>query len=159
MLDNSNCALLAAVLGRLRRRGRMHRLTARFLLLVLIAGMLTPFATGMPAQTSGAHCNRKPLSQPKPAEKVHACHHHAMPAVQDHESLNASPTDEFLDSKDCCCDHECCRSLARSQSAQIHPRTHLERFRPATALAVATPTWFLSYDLALYRSVRAPPVL
>lgn len=137
----------------------MQGLTARLLPLVLIAGMLTPFATGMPMQTSGAHCNRKPLSQPKPAENVPACHHHAMPAMPDHESMNASPTHEIADSKDCCCDHECCRSMARSHSADINRRAHLEAFQPAAQAAGALYTSALSYDLALYRSVRAPPAL
>jgi hypothetical protein len=137
----------------------MHRLIARLLPLVLIAGMLTPFATGMPMQTSGAHCNRKPLSQSKPAEKVPACHHHAMPGMADHEAMNASPTHEILDSKDCCCDHECCRSMARSQSAAINRRVVFQDFQPATKVAGRLHTSALSYDLALYRSVRAPPAL
>lgn len=136
----------------------MRRLIASLSLLVLLAGTFAPMAAAMPLprQASGAHCARKPLPVSQ-ADATPSCHHHH--AAQEVANVESVPSDQILDSSQCCCDHECCRSLARSQWAQASGQASTRSQQPATRLAATRHDLVRSFELALYRPVRAPPVL
>jgi hypothetical protein len=130
----------------------MNRWTAKFLLLVLLGGMCAPMAAAvsMPAD----HCLRKPLATTMPS--MPGCHPH------DHDhATEAKPSDTSLTirSKQCCNGHECCRSMVRSHSAHIGPRTlfqEIDRIDDYVSLRHAP---LVKLELAAYRSVRGPPAL
>jgi hypothetical protein len=136
----------------------MRRLIASFSLLILLAGTFAPMAAAMPMpmQASGAHCARKPLPLPQ-ADATPACHHHH--AAQEAAKVESVPSDQILDSSQCCCDHECCRSLARSQWAQVARQAGTRSQQPAAPLVVTSHDLVRSFELALFRPVRAPPLL
>jgi hypothetical protein len=136
----------------------MRRLIASLSLLVLLAGTFAPLAAAMPMpmQASGAHCARKPLPSP-PAEATPSCHYHH--AAQEVAKVESVPSDQILDSTPCCCDHECCRSLARSQWAQVSGQARTRSQQTAAPLVVTSHDLVRSLELALFRPVRAPPVL
>jgi len=136
----------------------MDRITARLLLLVLLAGTFTPFAAAVSMPDSHPHCVRKP--QPAaPANDMAGCHHHAASPVHQQDAAETTPADQVSDFSQCCCDHECCRSMARSQWAQVSLRGRTHGTESAVSLVAAPFTPVRSFDLSLYRSVRAPPVL
>jgi hypothetical protein len=136
----------------------MRRLIASFSLLILLAGTFAPMAAAMPMsmQASGAHCARKPSPLPQ-ADATPACHHHH--AAQEAAKVESVPSDQILDSSQCCCDHECCRSLARSQWAQVSGQARTRSQQPPTRLVATRHDVVRSLELALYRPVRAPPLL
>jgi hypothetical protein len=136
----------------------MRRLIASFSLLVLLAGTFAPMAAAMPMpmQASGAHCARKSLPATQ-ADATPACHHHH--ATQEVAKVESVPSDQILDSSQCCCDHECCRSLARSQWAQVSGQAGTRSQQAAAPLVVTSHDLVRSLELALFRPVRAPPVL
>ena len=133
----------------------MQRLIARTLLFVLLAGVFSPFAAASTMAMQHAHCNRKPVAAPVSSE-MSECHHHKTAAAQ-----SALPTsnDEVLGAKDCCQDHECCRTMARSQWAHASLRsTHIELIH-ATQGSAVPDSHVLSFELAFNHPGRAPPVL
>jgi len=136
----------------------MRRLIASLSLLVLLAGTFAPMAAAMPMpmQASGAHCARKPLPAAR-ADATPACHHHH--AAQEVAKVESVPTDQILDSSQCCCDHECCRSMARSQWAQVSGQARTRSQQPVARLVTTPHELIRSFELALFRPVRAPPVL
>src|ERR1700752_4160692 len=95
----------------------MHRVIARTLLFSLLAGLLSPLAAASSMSVSHPHCMRKPV--PEPAAQMPECHHHWAAAPQNTASQNTEPSssDQIQGPHDCCQDHECCRSMARSQFA------------------------------------------
>ena len=134
----------------------MKRLTARFLLLVLFAGTLAPFAAAS-APMQHEHCARKPLADR--TESTPPCHHHAA-ADPSHESAVSGPSsNDTIRSNSCCTGHECCRSMARSQWAQVGPRTILQQSGRAADRVAFLQEQVRSLDLPAYHSVRAPPIL
>lgn len=132
----------------------MKRLTARLLLLVLCAGMLAPFAAAS-APMRHEHCVRKPLAVR--VESTPSCHHHAAREAT-HEPV-ASDAVSSVRSNSCCTGHECCRSMARSQWAQVGLRTVLQRSERAADRVAFPQEQVRSLDLPAYYSVRAPPAL
>ncbi len=138
--------------------GNMDRITARLLLAVLLVGIFSPFAAALSIETPKLHCNRK-AAPAAPADGMPGCHRHAGPAAHHPEAAKTSPADQILDSSQCCCDHECCRSTARSPWAQTGLQGRTRALELAAALISASLIPVRSFDLALSRSVRAPPLL
>jgi hypothetical protein len=134
----------------------MKRLTARFLLLVLFAGTLAPFAAAS-APMQHEHCARKPLADRM--EGTPPCHHHAA-AEPSHGAVSSGPSSNHtIHSNSCCTGHECCRSMVRSQWAQVGPRTILQQSGRAADRVAFPQEQVRSLDLPAYHSVRAPPIL
>jgi hypothetical protein len=132
----------------------MKRLTARLLLLVLFAGTLAPFAAAS-APMQHEHCARKALAVR--VESVPSCHHHAA-AEATHEPV-ASGAVKSVHSNSCCTGHECCRSMVRSQWAQVGLRTVFQRYQRAADRVAFPQEQVRRLDLPAYHSVRAPPAL
>lgn len=135
----------------------MIRWTAKFLLLVLLAGPVAPMAAAysmapkpsdmaMPAD----HCQRKPMAPPAMA----GCHHHAA-------ATSAEPARNPLAvrSDNCCDGHECCRSMVRTLSANVGPRPSFTVIAQTEDHVPTQPTSFLNHDLVGSHSVRGPPAL
>ncbi len=127
----------------------MSRWTAKFLLLVLLAGLLAPLATAVTAPAP--HCVRKPLTTSTHAEGMAGCHHHAA----------ATPTQVRLGfvSRQCCTGHECCRSTVRSHWAQVNPSAvfgQIDRVNGHVATLRQAP---YGLELSPYFFVRGPPEL
>jgi len=127
----------------------MSRWTAKFLLLVLLAGLFAPMATAasMPAQ----HCVRKPMAVQ--AQSMSGCHHHAAPA--------AAPTYVKLAfvSRQCCNEHECCRSTVRSHWAQVNRPALLGQIDRVNDQVSTLHASFDDLALPSYHFVRGPPAL
>lgn len=110
----------------------MHRLTARFLLTLMLVGTLTPLALAIAAPAPHACCMRKPM------------HGAATPNTEFHAPLQ-------------CCGHDCCRTLTVSQWA--HATLPLGTYSlTATAslesiVVLDEPPTFVASTL----SARAPP--
>jgi hypothetical protein len=134
----------------------MYRLTARLLLLILLAGTFAPLAGAALMQSRHEHCVRNPLGNR--AEAMPGCHHHAAPVAD--QNAVASPTSElaFL-SRECCSGHQCCRSLARSQWAHVGLHELFQETDRTDDLVPTVLPNFRSLNLAGSRSVRAPPAL
>ena len=135
--------------------GAMHRLIAKTLLFILLAGIYSPFASASAMSVSHPHCNRKPVPTPASAEMA-GCHHHGAQAPD--PALPAS-NDQVLGAKDCCQDHECCRSMARSQWA--HASLNSNSSQPGDTAQAPLPIFSDSRSAAaaLDHSGRAPPIL
>jgi hypothetical protein len=142
---------------RLNFLGSMHRLTARLLLLVLLAGTCAPLAGAMSMPVGHDHCVRKPLLGSR-AEAMPACHHHAA-AVADLNAVGSPISELALRSRECCSGHQCCRSLVRSQWAQVSLQTRFQQTDRTDDHVSPLPPHFRSLARAAYHSVRAPPVL
>lgn len=93
----------------------MQRVTARLVLLVLLLGVLVPAANAVGMDQTPACCRRTPLQ----AATHGMAHCHEMAgAVADSNNLT-STSDQAVISRGSCPNHECCRSLVRSQWAQV----------------------------------------
>jgi hypothetical protein len=149
---------VSSFLSRFPPWGIMHRITARLLLVFLLVGTFTPFAAAVSMQASHPHCARK-LLPAAPMETMPGCRHHTASPVHRHAATETAPVDQVSDFSQCCCDHECCRSMARSQWAQVSLREQTRATEPAAVLIAERRASVRSFDLSLYRSVRAPPVL
>ena len=132
------------------QRGEMQRTVARVLVLVLLVGMYGPLALAVSSPVSPAHCQRQPATE-KPA------HHHCHEGMVQSAEIPEAPA--TLKNSDCCINHECCRSLVRSQWAHFS----LTLVPLGIILEGAIPSQprplFQSFDLLSSRPVRAPPVL
>jgi hypothetical protein len=105
-------------------------------------------ALSMPAD----HCVRKPVAATMPSTP--ACHHH------DHATTTqSSGTSLTIRSKQCCDGHECCRSMVRSHSAYVGPRTLFQEIDRIDDYVSLQPAPLIKLELAFYRSVRGPPAL
>jgi hypothetical protein len=133
----------------------MHRLIAKTLLFVLLAGIYSPFATASAMSVSHPHCNRKPVPALASAEMA-GCHHHGAQAPD--PALPAS-SDQVLGAKDCCQDHECCRSMARSQWAHASLTSNSGELGDTAQVALPILSDGRSAAAALDHSGRAPPIL
>jgi hypothetical protein len=133
----------------------MQRLIARTLLLVLLAGVFSPFAAASTMSVAHPHCNRKPVPAPASSE-MSECHHHKAAAA---ESALPVSSDELLGAKDCCQDHECCRTMARTQWAHASLRSTQSQLREATRTSAILDSQAPAFELALNHPGRAPPIL
>ena len=137
----------------------MHRLTARFLLLVLLAGTFGPYAVAVTSmEASHAHCSRKPLPAVR-AEDMPGCHQHAASGAHHESAIANSPSDHAFRSNACCFGHECCRSLVRSQWAQVSLQGSSTATARVDAYVPVSHPQFRTSDQATFHSGRAPPVL
>jgi hypothetical protein len=135
----------------------MIRWTAKFLLLVLLAGPFAPMAAAysmappssamaMPAD----HCQRKPVAPPA----IAGCHHHAAAT-----SAEPSRTPLGIRANNCCDGHECCRSMVRTFSANVGPRPIFSAVDRAVSQVPLQHTSFLNRDFLAAYTVRGPPAL
>jgi hypothetical protein len=135
----------------------MIRWTAKFLLLVLLAGPFVPMAAAFsmapPTQAaiSADHCVRKPAAA---APSMPGCHHHAAAAPSE-----PTHTPLAVRSGNCCDGHECCRSMVRSHSANVARRTIFAAVDRAETHVPAAHSSFPDLDLVGSHSVRGPPAL
>jgi len=130
----------------------MHRLTAKLMLLALLAGTFAPLAGAMAMPAMHDHCMRTPPVSP--ADAMPACNHHASSA-----SKPAAISDHQLASNRCCNGHACCRSLVRSQCAQVCLRIAATQTIHSAARVFFYHEQAHRLDLASYSSGRAPPAL
>lgn len=135
----------------------MIRWTAKFLLLVLLAGTFAPMAAAyaMAPQPSAMampadHCQRKPVAAPAMA----GCHHHAA-------ATTAEParTPLYVRSGNCCDGHECCRSMVRTLSANVGPRPIFAAIARTEDHLPLQHTSFLNREFVAAHTVRGPPAL
>jgi hypothetical protein len=134
----------------------MHRQTAKALLLVLLAGTLTPFSAAFSVPPGRTYCHRKPVES-SAAEMP--CHHHGIAGMHHQEAAGPHPAEQAFDSKSCCVDHQCCRSLVRSQWAQVARQLPGRIANLATQGIQSPHPGFRAVDLALSLPARAPPTL
>lgn len=138
----------------------MHRVIARTLLFALLAGLFSPLAAASSMPMSHPHCMRKPV--PAPAAEMSGCHHHGVAAPHssvETQSTDPASSDQVQAPNDCCQDHECCRSMARSQFADTSPRSGTTAEQIATPLVTLPCARPRSFDVARNLSARAPPLL
>ena len=136
--------------------GDMQRLIARTLLFVLLAGVFSPFAAASTMAMQHPHCNRKPVPASVWSE-MSECHHHHKAAAA--ESALPVSSDEVLAGKDCCQDHECCRTMARSQWAQTSLRSTQSELSHTEQDSAVPDSQAFSFEPALNHPGRAPPIL
>jgi len=139
----------------LLRMGPMHRLIARTLLFVLLSGVFSPFAAASTMSISHPHCNRKPVPAPA-SSQMPDCHHHTAATP---ETAPPASSDQVLGAKDCCQDHECCRSMARSQWAHSSLLSMHGELSRATHVSAVLDSQACSFEFPLDHPGRAPPVL
>ena len=147
-------SFLGSLCGCARHRLNMYRLTAKTLLLVLLAGTFTPFAAALSMQSAHPHCQRKPVEAPI-AETP--CHHHAMAGMHHDEVTTTSSAERAFNSKSCCEGHQCCRPLVRSKWAQLNHPNPVRIGSLAAPLDAAPRSGFRTSDVALSLPARAPP--
>lgn len=128
----------------------MNRWTAKFLLLVLLAGMCAPLAAA--ASMPAAHCVRRPVAAAMPS--MPGCNHHEQAT-----SAQPSKTSLTVGSRQCCEGHECCRSLVRSHSAQVGSRAILQQVDRTKDYVSLQHASLINLELASYQLVRGPPAL
>ena len=135
----------------------MHRVIARTLLFSLLAGLLSPLAAASSIFASHPHCMRKPVPAAASSE---GCHHHhgAAPQPVSSQDADSRSPDRVLGPHDCCQDHECCRSMARSQWAHTPLRSTHSELNQATECFAVLNTHVRSFEAILNPPGRAPPV-
>jgi len=97
-LRAASFSFMLATLGVLSKT--MHRLTARVLLFLALAGTFVPLALAATAAPPHACCLRK----------AHRCHDSA-----------ASESDQLVVRSASCCNHDCCRAVTTQQWASPQP--------------------------------------
>lgn len=109
----------------------MNRLTARLLLIVLLAGTFVPLALAISAPAPHACCVRKPL----------------------HDSSTDATLHAFA-----CGNHSCCTPLTSAcwVVSGSRPRTKIDPVR--ASLLAELPQIFRNNEVANSQSVRAPPM-
>jgi len=108
----------------------MHRLTARLLLVLLLAGVFVPVALAIATPAPHACCLRKPMQS-------------------SHDSEFQAPPG--------CCSHDCCRPLTVSQWADLGPGATTCGSLPATRLRSDTRHPDVLSTTHRAPSVRGPP--
>jgi len=144
----------------------MHRWTARFTLLVMLAPFVGPPALAGVDPMQGMHCMRRPLADApaaSPAEPPMHCHHAASQSAEPENSrtadsaLSAVPEASFR-SLDCCCsDHDCCRTVKTSEWARRASDYDSSIGLLIEPAASAPVTAHVSAVFAGPDSARAPP--
>lgn len=138
---------------------KLHRATARILLLVMLSPAFVPLALAGIAPSQDASCCRRhaltDASSPAADQPVMHCHHAAQP--------NAAPLDPdsqaSFRSHDCCCQNcDCCRNAKTSVWARPVPTrltfVTLVIAPAARAQNIAPVSTFIAGSL----SARAPPL-
>jgi hypothetical protein len=134
----------------------MYRVTARLLLLVLLAGTFAPLAAAASIQTAQEHCVRKPLAA-RP-DSIPGCHHAAAAAKRDTVNIRPISRDVFR-SNQCCSGHECCRSQVRARWAQVTLQAVFLEACRADDRVPPLHSQVCDLELTADHSVRAPPAL
>src|SRR5512133_1566914 len=112
----------------------MKRLTASWLLVVLLVGVLAPAATALSADRRHACCIRK-------TPHCHESESGSQPSVRSQG----------------CEQHRCCQSITGAQWAQTAPRLAIAQVVPSAAMPQLVGFVSRSADIAASTSVRAPP--
>lgn len=134
----------------------MQRVIARLLVSVLLLSAVAPLASA--AQRASACCIRKPVTRDTGMSGMHC--HEAAGHLHDMAGMPSSvPTEtRSLRSRDCCANHECCRSNVRSQWAQVGRSLQARRLKLVQSHIAAL---VISSDFAApsdSHSGRAPPL-
>jgi hypothetical protein len=118
----------------------MQRLTARLLLLFALIGTFAPLALAFTAPPPHSCCLRK---------SAHQCHQPANAAADESDQRSIRSTG--------CCNHDCCRAVTTSQSAD--PQSSLAPgFAPKVESCAAAPdSRNPTSNLFASQSARAPP--
>jgi hypothetical protein len=115
----------------------MHRLIARFLLLVAIVGNFAPLALAATAAPAHACCVRK---------SVHPCHGSLISEVE-HLVIRAAA----------CCNQQCGRAITTGQSADSQPRTTIFLEQAAEPHLAQSTSIAKNTDVCRLKSPRSPP--
>jgi hypothetical protein len=118
----------------------MHRLTARFLLLIALVGSLGPLALAAAAPIR-ACCVRK---------AVHHCHD-SLASEQILETGQLALHDTS------CCNHDCGRAVTTAQWAQAQPPAATELAPNVEAYVSQSTQVHPNTELSRFQSSRAPP--
>jgi hypothetical protein len=110
----------------------MHRLTAKFVVILMLVGVFAPVALAITTPTPHACCLRKPMHD----RSTH------------NSEFNAPPG---------CCQHDCCRPLTVSQWAHLTPSASPLGTSVSTTLQSAQRPSDSVRDLSSAHSGRAPP--
>jgi hypothetical protein len=110
----------------------MHRLTARFVLTLLLVGVFAPVALAISAPAPHACCLRKPMHD-----------------RSSHNSEFKAPPG--------CCQRDCCRPLTVSQWAQLSPSASAQLTPASATLQSESRLIHLAIDVNSAHSGRAPP--
>jgi hypothetical protein len=135
----------------------MHRVIAKLMSLVFLAGTFAPLAGALAMPMMHAHCMRQPLGVR--AESVSSCHHHDHAAAEEQSAAGLAAPTSSIRSNQCCSEHACCRSTVRSQWAQVRLQTVLQQSDRADDQVACLQMQVRSLEAAAYHPVRAPPVL
>jgi len=114
----------------------MHRLTARFLLLLALAGTFVPIALAATAAPQHDCCLRK---------GVHQCHG------------SAPDSDQRTVRDTSCCPHDGCRAVTTSQWAHAQPTTTSAFAQNVEARITELSTGSPASKRFSWNSTRAPP--
>lgn len=134
----------------------MHRLIAKLMVLVFVAGTFAPLAGAVSTPAMHEHCMRQPLGAR--TEAVPSCHHHANAAASEQPASVTAPTSSVR-ATPCCSGHACCRSMVRSQWAQVGLRPLFQQTDRTGGRIASLPTRVRTLDPVAYHAVRGPPVL
>jgi hypothetical protein len=110
----------------------MHRLTAGFVLILLLVSVFAPVALAISASAPHACCMRKPMHD------------------------RASHNSEFQTLPGCC-QRDCCRPLTVSQWAQISPQPNAQIAPASTTLQSGRRPIYFATTVNRAHSGRAPP--
>jgi hypothetical protein len=110
----------------------MRRLTARFVLILLLVGVFAPVALAISTPTPHACCLRKPMHD----------------RSSHNSEFNAPPG---------CCQRDCCRPLTVSQWASLSPSAGAQRMPASTTLQSHQRPTLVAVDANNAHSGRAPP--
>jgi hypothetical protein len=110
----------------------VHRLTARFVLILLLVSVFAPVALALSAPTPHACCMRKPMHD------------------------RASHNSEFQTLPGCC-QRDCCRPLTVSQWAQVSPQANARVAAESTTLRSDRQPIGFATTVNRAHSGRAPP--
>jgi hypothetical protein len=119
----------------------MHRLIARFLLLVALVGNLAPLALAAAASPPHACCVRK---------AVHHCHDSV---ASDQIQEAGQPVIRGTS----CCNHDCCRALTTSRWAQAQQPTATSFAQNVEAYLGQSIPVSPTTAVSSFQSTRAPP--
>jgi hypothetical protein len=118
----------------------MQRLTARFLLLFALVGTFVPLALAVTAPRPHSCCLRK---------SAHQCHQPVNAAADesDQRSIHGAG----------CCNHDCCRAVTTTQSADPQASSAPVFAPNVEGCIAALHSSALAAELLASQSTRAPP--
>jgi len=135
-----DCVLCSPNLRVRIRATNMQRLTARFLLLFALVGTFVPLALAATAAPLHSCCLRK---------AAHQCHGVSNAAGNEADQRAIRGTG--------CCNHDCCRALTTSQSADAQPPLAPVFAPNVESYAAAPDSRKPTTNLFASQSARAPP--